>query len=68
MNITPIKPGDIVECDVRGSRFFAKAHDITKDFADRKVLNVEPLLPNVTYRQATSRQVIGHYRKSKASR
>jgi hypothetical protein len=68
VNITPIKPGDIVECDVRGSSFFAKADTIAKDFANRKVLNIEPLSPKITYRQATPRQVVGHYRKSKASR
>lgn len=67
MNITPIKAGDIVECNVRGTKFFAKAGAISEDYGDRKALLVEPITHNITYRHATARQVVGHYRKSKAS-
>lgn len=61
MNISPIRPGDIVLCDVRGHRFHAEVKD-------RKpgALDIKPISPGANYCTAKSRQVVAHYRKSKA--
>jgi hypothetical protein len=64
MTLTSVKPGDIVKCDVRGQIFYAEVEE-----KDKGVLNLRPLGNGwvATYR-VTSRQVVAHYRKSKASR
>jgi hypothetical protein len=64
MNITGIKSGDIVQCDVRGYRFFA----LVTDSSTRGSLRIEGLsrlaIPTL---EVKARQVIGHWRKSKRS-
>ena len=63
MRLTGIKAGDLVECDVRGQRFFARA-----DGPGNGRLAVLPLDHRVTNRAVSAREVIGHYRKAKGSR
>lgn len=64
MNITPIKPGDLVRCDVRGDRFVA---EVTEKLDGN--LTLAPVgrtfLPAYNVR---ARQVVAHYRKSKGSK
>lgn len=61
MNLTSIKTGDIVQADVRGLTFFALVSG-----KRRGVVRVEPLT-KVTHRELSARQIVAHYRKSKAS-
>ena len=64
MNISTVRPGDIVRCDVRGDQFFAEVTE--KSDGELTLAPVgRTFLP--VYR-AKSRQVIAHYRKSKRSR
>ena len=62
MRTQSIKAGDIVECDVRGQSFFARVVDTSDK------IGIEPLSRQITYRQVTARQVVGHYRKASGSR
>lgn len=66
MNISPVREHDVVECDIRGDRFFAKAGP----FASKGQLIVHPINGGGRghTRYVTARQVVGHYRRSKASR
>lgn len=57
-----IRPGDLVECDVRGQRFFARVEEVDK------VVRIAPLSRQITYRSVSARQIIGHYRKAAGSR
>ena len=62
MRTQGVKPGDIVECDVRGQTFFARVVELGD------AISIEPLSRQITYRQVTARQIVGHYRKAKGSR
>lgn len=62
MQLSSIRPGDLVKCDVRGQAFFAEVSD-----RERGALLIQPVSRVVTYRRVKAREVIAHYRKSKAS-
>jgi hypothetical protein len=62
MRTQSIKAGDIVECDVRGQFFFARVVDTSDK------IGIEPLSRQITFRQVTARQIVGHYRKATGSR
>lgn len=62
MRTTGIKTGDVVECNVRGQRFFAKAQG-----PGNGSLPIHPLDTRVTYRTVKAREVVGHYRKAAGS-
>ncbi len=62
VTIGSIKPGDIVDVNHKGRRFYA----IVKAKAGRK-LDLRPLDRNVNYFTATSYDVVGIYRKAKGS-
>lgn len=69
MQITGIKPDDIVRCDVRGYKFFAL---VTKPHTDKhrgRGLKIRPLVPSKSLiaEFVTSRQVIGVWRVAKHS-
>ena len=64
MNITPIRPADVVECDVRGRRFLA----LVEAKGQAGGLVVQPITHGITYRTVTSRQVVTHFRRSRAGR
>jgi hypothetical protein len=64
VNLAGIKPGDIVECDVRGVRF----HALVEIRPVERGLAVKPLARNVTRHEVTARQVVAHWRRSKQSR
>ncbi len=63
MKLASIRPGDIIEADVRGLRFFARVED-----EPNGQVQVEPLTSRVSYRLLKPRQVVGHYRRSAGSR
>jgi hypothetical protein len=74
METAGIRENDLIECDVKGRRFFA--------FVDRKGvprresrsgavrstgIAITPITPGITYRNVRAADVIGHYRRSKNS-
>lgn len=62
VNLTSVREGDIVEVDIKGRRFFARVDD-----KDQTGVCIKPITAGITWRHATARQVIGHYRRSKQS-
>jgi hypothetical protein len=60
MNITGIREGDLVLCDVRGVRFHAYVQ-AREDHG----LDVRPIERGISYRHVTAHQVIAHWRRSK---
>lgn len=63
MRLASVQPGDIVEADVRGRRF----HAIVLGRPARTELAVDPITAGISYRRVTSRQVLQHWRRSRAS-
>jgi hypothetical protein len=61
-SLTPIQPGDIVEVDKKGRRFFAEVTGKAKG-----ELKIRPITRE-TYGTATSHEVVQQYRKTKNSR
>lgn len=59
MNLSSVREGDIVECDIKGRRFFAHVRG-----KDATGVAITPITRE-TWRHVTAQQVIGHYRKSK---
>lgn len=67
MDLKSVHGGDIVECDVRGRRFFALVTSKPETIGRLRNLSVRPITSGITHRTVTSLQVVGHYRRSKAS-
>lgn len=63
MNISSVKPGDIVEVDIRGSKFLAYVEELVKEDGKQSSLKITPASRNVTYYSCKANQVIGHYKK-----
>jgi hypothetical protein len=63
MNISGVRPGDLVRCDVNGWRFIAEVRDRRPG-----ELEIEPIGSKATYRKATARQVVEHWRKSRKAK
>ena len=61
MRTAGIRAGDIVLCDVRGHRFYA----LVKERAESE-LAITPLDRHVTYYSVRAREVVDHFRKSRA--
>lgn len=68
MNISSVKPGDIVEVDVRGAKFLAYVDELVKEKGKQSSLRITPTTRNVTYYSCKANQVIGHYKKMKRAR
>jgi hypothetical protein len=65
MNLGGVREGDVVCCDVRGDRFYALARGgPTEGKLPISSLTGRPI-PAL---RVTARQIVGHWRKSKASR
>jgi hypothetical protein len=72
VNSTGIRAGDIVRCDVRGGRFWARVSAPMREIDKLgKRITLEPLDPasrqNLPSQWVTSRQVIGHWRERTGS-
>jgi DNA-directed RNA polymerase subunit H (RpoH/RPB5) len=63
-SLGPISPGDIVEVDRKGRRFFAKVLEKEPGMLSR----IQPLDTRITYTTAKASEVVAHYRKSKNAR
>lgn len=59
-SLATIKPGDIVECDIKGRRGYALVTD-----KQGRSLSIKPLTPGFTWRNVTAYQIINHWRKTK---
>ena len=62
-----IAPGDIVEVDKKGRRFHALVTELEQVESGRFHLSVRPLDSRISYRQATVREVIGVWRRSRSA-
>lgn len=61
MNLTPIKSDDIVKCDVRGRLFYAIVIE-----RENGTLEILPITSNITYTRVKAREVVEHFRRSRA--
>ena len=59
MRISEIKPDDVVLADKKGRRVFGLVTEVEEDG-----VRFRPLVPNTTYRHATAREIVGHWRKA----
>lgn len=67
MTLAGIKKGDIVECEIGPSRFWALVTSegaVNDEFRKKRGLILRPISRNVTYTFATATQVVGHWRRS----
>lgn len=67
-SIANVLPGDVLECDVRGRKFFALARGKAEREAGRGlVIDVDPEPVNngraISYRRVSGREVVAVYRK-----
>lgn len=60
MRLAPIEPGDIVEVDKKGRRFLALVLGFDRDGSVR----IEPVCKGVSWRQATARELVRHWKKA----
>ncbi len=65
MSLAGVRAGDVLCCDVRGDRFYALAKAAA---AEGKVPIASLTGRPIPALRVSARQVIGHWRKSKASR
>lgn len=63
MNLTSVSAGDIVDCDIRGIRFFATVEERGKG-----ELRIMPHSKQINHFHMKANQVVGHYKKMKGSR
>jgi dihydroxyacid dehydratase/phosphogluconate dehydratase len=63
VNISSVKTGDVVEVDIRGSKFLAYVDELVKEEGKQSSLRITPATRNVTYYSCKANQVIGHYKK-----
>jgi hypothetical protein len=61
MMVGGIAPGDIVKVDKRGRIFYALVEDNPRE---EPGLHIVPLDRRISYRAATGREVVEHYRKA----
>lgn len=62
----PIKPGDIVELNIKGRQFYAKVTEAAHGSPSRITINPSTVNGSrITYAHAKAAEVIGHYRKTK---
>jgi hypothetical protein len=68
MVLGTIKVGDVVHVDHKGRRFMALVTDTpTTDKTLKGKVAIKPFDARISYRSATSREVIGHWRATKAT-
>ena len=63
MKLGTIRPGDVVEIEKRGSTFYAIAGKV-----DDAGLRLSPISRQINHFHATAREVVGHWRATKATR
>lgn len=68
MNISSVKPGDIVEVDIRGSKFLAYVEELVKEEGKQSSLKITPSSKNISFYSCKANQVIAHYKKMQRAR
>ena len=59
-----VRPGDIVECSVRGRQFIARvAGAPTKEKGSGFTVLIEPITPGINYFKVRGRDLTAHYKK-----
>jgi hypothetical protein len=59
MRISDIRADDVVLADKKGRRVFGLVTEV-----DDAGVRFRPLVPNSTYRHASAREIVGHWRKA----
>ena len=59
MRLADIRPDDVVLADKKGRRVFGLVTEVEEDG-----VRFRPLVPNSTYRHASAREIVGHWRKA----
>ena len=59
VKLAHIHAGDLVEINKRGRRFYGRVLE-TGD----RIVQFEPLCPGISYRHATAREIVDHWRKT----
>ena len=62
MNLSTVRAGDIVQCDVRGRRFYALVETKTSTPGTRTRLAVRPITNGINFFEVRATQVVGHWR------
>ncbi len=62
MRLSSVREGDVVKVDVRGTVFHALVKEL--DGGQLQIRSLERI--GATYRTATARQVVAHWRRSKS--
>jgi hypothetical protein len=65
MQIGNIRTGDVIKVDIGGRVFFGQVTGTRED--EERVVTFDPISHGAFYYSAKPRQVVAHYRKSKAS-
>lgn len=68
MQLTSVKPGDIVRIDKRGRVFLAEVVEKTAEKGRNGRLKIRPVVKNISYTEATAQEVVEHWRKSGRAR
>lgn len=64
VSISTAKPGDLVECNVKGREFVARVHgEAYREKGRGLVIDVRPLSRNISYYNVRGREVTAVYRK-----
>ena len=59
MRLADIRADDVVLADKKGRRVFGLVTEVEEDG-----VRFRPLVPNTTYRSASAREIVGHWRKA----
>jgi hypothetical protein len=59
MRLAEIRPDGVVLADKKGRRVFGLVTEVEEDG-----VRFRPLIPNITYRSASAREIVGHWRKA----
>jgi hypothetical protein len=59
MRLADIRADDVVLADKKGRRVFGLVTEVEEDG-----VRFRPLIPNTTYRSASAREIVGHWRKA----
>jgi hypothetical protein len=65
MNLSSVRVGDIVHCDVKGRRFYALVEEKKANPGERTRLAVRPITNGVNFFEVRATQVVGHWRHSR---
>jgi len=68
MNISSVRAGDIVEVDIRGTKFIARVEEFVKIEGKQSSLKIMPFHNASNRYSCKANEVIGHYKKMNRTR